>query len=153
MAVSVVPALIDALFTRATEALPDTVVYDGYGVSEDTGDYLMIGVDDPDGPDWARSANVSRDWAETGLEAGVNEEGDITCAALSWNGDAEQKAARDAVYAIAEGLAAICRPDPTLGLPTLLWVLYAGQSSLMQNQNEYGAVALLEFQLHFRAFI
>lgn len=151
--VSVVPALIDALVAQATSAVTGATVYDGIGVSEEEGDYLMIGVDDPEGPDWARSASVARDWETVGLQNDIDEEGDIACAALSWNGDGNAKAARDAVYAIAEALAGVCRTNPTLGIPRLLWVLYGGQSDLQQVQNQHGALARLEFQIHFRALI
>lgn len=149
----VLPALIDALVTQATAAITAATVYDGLGVSDDPGDYLMIGVDDPDGPDWAKSASGTRDWETVGLQNDITEIGDISCAALSWNGDGDQKAARDAVYATAEALAAICRATPTMGLDRLLWVLYGGNWDLMQVQNEYGALARLEFQLHFQALI
>lgn len=149
----VLPALIDALVLQATAAITTATVYDGVGVSDDPGDYLMIGVDDPDGPDWARSASGTRDWETVGLQNDITEIGDIACAALSWNGDGDQKAARDAVYAIGEALAGICRTTPTMGLDRLLWVLYGGNWDLLQVQNEYGALARLEFQLHFQALI
>lgn len=154
MAVSIVPALIDALVTQATAALPDVEVIDGVGVSEDSGDYLMIGVDDTDGPEWARSAATSREWEGTGLQAPVTESGDIACVALSYNGGTDQKLVRDAAYAIGEAVAAFCRADPTLGgLDSLLWVLYGANSDLLQIQNEDGVLARLEFQLHFEAYL
>lgn len=157
--VSVVPALIDALVAQATAAVgltgAEATVYDGVGNADIAGDYLMIGVDDPDGPDWARSASVTRDFETVGGGAynDIDEEGDIACVALSWNGSTDQKSVRDAVYAIAEALAGVCRTNPTLGIDRLLWALYGGRSDLLQVQNENGVLARLEFQIHFRALI
>ena len=42
--------------------------------------------------------------------------GSVTCAALSWNGDADQKAARDAAYAVVAAVEDLLRTDPTLGV-------------------------------------
>ena len=96
---SAILRLIDALVTTLTAAVSPATVYDGFGVSEDPGDFLMIGVEDPDLEGAASSADVSQEWANANYTA-RNESGDVTCAALSWNGDANQKAARDAVYAL-----------------------------------------------------
>lgn len=152
MAVSVVPALIDALFAAATTALPNVNVYDGFGVSEEPGDFLMIGVEDPDIESAATSANSSQSWAHIGAVS-RDEEGEITCAALSWNGDANAKAARDAVYATAEAVATLLRANPSLSLSTLLWTSYGTTTELSQQQGEGGASALVVFKVNFRARI
>lgn len=151
--VSVVPALIDALIAAATSAITTATVYDGVGNSDASGDYLMIGVDDPSGPSWARSATAERDFETVGTDFDVDQEGDIACVALSWNGSKDPKSARDAAYAIAEGLAGVCRNNPTLGLSRLLWCLYGKREDLLQINNENGVLARLEFQIHFRALI
>lgn len=158
MAVSVVPALIDALVAAANESadLVDVDVYDGFGVSGDIGDFLMIGVDDPDRTDNASSASSEQDWHDAGIDGERDEIGDVTCAALSWNGDgsdAGQKTARDAVFAIAEALAAACRANPSLGVDSLLWTSYGTTTDLQQGQDANGAVALLIFRIHFQALI
>lgn len=156
MAVSALPALIDALVVATGPALPDWNVYDGiglFGISSDPGDTLMIGVDDPMSPNPLQAASAQQDWAGTGQDADRDEEGDITCAAFAWNGDGDQKAARDAVYGAAETLAGICRNNPSLGLPTLLWTSLGTSADLTQNQDNSGASALLVFQIHYRARI
>lgn len=152
MSTSVVPALVDALVTQATAELPDIQVYDGFGISEDPGDFLMIGVEDPDNENAAFSADWSQSWAGLGNHA-RDEEGTITCAALSWNGDANQKAARDGVFATLAALETLLREDPTLGVITTGWVQMGGSLQLSQAQSEAGADALLVFQVHFKARI
>lgn len=153
---SVVPDLIDALFTKATDALEGVTVYDGFGVTNDPGDFLMIGVEDPDSQDAAYSAETEQDWAEVGANLGSaerDETGTLTCAALSWNGDANQKQARDAAYAITSKLEDLLRADPTLGLTSLLWTSFGTSSQLSQAQDSQGALALLVFRIYFRARI
>ena len=153
MAVSVVPALIDALIAAATSAGVENVL-DGVSLSGDAqaGDYLMIGVDDPDSEGDAFTGSSRQSWANANHTT-RDESGEITCAAYSWNGDCDQKAARDAAFAMVETLASACRTDPSLGLSSLLWTDFGSDLNLSQNQGESGASALVVFTVAFRARI
>lgn len=153
MATSVVPDLIDALVSTSRTALPDVNVYDGVSVTLDPGDYLMVGVEDPDLEGAVFSADTRQEWATVGTGAPRNEEGDVTCVALSWNGDGDQKVARDAAYAIAAGLEDALRANPSLGVSSLLWTGFGSSSQLSQAQGKGGASALLVFRIHFKARI
>lgn len=157
MATSAVPALIDALVAAAKTALePEVIVYDGMDVSDDPGDFLMIGVDDPDSDALSNSAESEQEWATVGQDLSRNERGTITCAALSWTGESKrgaQKIVRDRAYAITAKVEDILRADPKLGVPTLLWTEFGGNSNLLQGQDQQGAQALIVFQIGFRAFI
>lgn len=161
MATSVVPALIDALVTQATAALPDRLVVDGYGVTSDTNqNVLMVGVDDPDSGQSANSQTGEQTMATMGTPRSRDEEGDVTCAALSWNGNTDQKAARDAAYATVAAVETILRADPTLGVgqPGRV-VCQLGGHTLSQNQyadtdtQAGGCDALVIFTVHFKARI
>lgn len=155
MAISILPDLIDTLLTRTRAALPSMAerVFDGYGISEDPGDFLMIGVDDPDGPNPADSASGTLDWATMrSAPAPQDERGELVCAALSWNGDADPKAARDAVCVTASAVDTLCRADPSLGLaPRLLTARVASRYDLSQQQSDAGALALLVFRIVYHA--
>lgn len=153
MATSVIPAVIDYLVTHATTALSasSVIVYDGFGTSDEPGDFLMIGVDDPESVNTAFSADSVQQWAHANYTA-RDEEGDVTCAALSWNGDCDQKAARDAVFAITAALENLLRADPTLA-GAVLWSSYGTSTQLTQNQSNDGAMSLVVFKVHFRARI
>jgi len=152
MAVSVVPALIDALVAAATAALPNVLVLDGMGATDDPGDYLMVGVDDPDTDGDAFSGDSQQKWAHaTGSTR--DELGQITCAAFSWNGNGDQKAARDSAYASVEALAAACRDSVDLGVDSIAWVDFGTDARLSQIQSDSGAAALVVFQIAFRARI
>lgn len=152
MAVSVVPALIDALVAAGRAALPDVLVIDGMGKTDDPGDYLMIGVDDPDTDGDAFSGDSQQKWAHATGSA-RDESGQITCAAFSWNGNADQKAARDSAYASVEALASACRADVDLGVASLVWTDFGTDARLSQIQSDSGAAALVVFQIAFRARI
>ena len=155
MATSAVPEVIDALVALARTEVTDTLVFDGIGATDDPGNFLMIGVEDPDIEGAAFSADVKQGWANANYTT-RDEEGDITCVALAWvgdSGDAGQKAARDAAYAITAALEAALRTDPSLGLPTLLWSGFGTTSQLSQAQGSGGSSALLVFRINFRARI
>lgn len=156
---SCVPAVIDALLSAAAavtgddQPLDGVLVIDGFGVTEEPGDFLMVGVDDPDRTDAAYSASAEQQWAHANHTA-RDERGTVTCAALSWNGDGDQKLARDRVYAVAAALEDILRADPTLGaVDGLLWTGFGQSMQLTQNQDGQGALALLVFDIAFRARI
>lgn len=153
MATSVIPDLIDALVAAATTALPSVNVTDGIGVTDDPGDFLMIGVEDPDIEGAAFSADTRQDWAAVGTGAPRDESGEITCVALSWNGDGNAKAARDGAYAITAEVEDLLRADPDLGVSALLWTGFGSSSQLSQAQGDGGASALLVFRINFRARI
>lgn len=151
---SAVPAVIDALVTMATAAVPSgTVVSDGLSFSGEVGNYLMIGVEDPEVELAQRSARTAQEWPHAGTGA-RDEKGEITCAALSWTGDSgptSAKAARDACYATADALSAALRANPSLGVDSVLYASYGTGDSLSQAQDKHGAYALLIFRVAFHA--
>lgn len=153
MATSQIPAIIDALVTAATAALPSVDVYDGFGNTEDPGNYLMVGVEDPNVTDAAFAASSSQSPATMSTSRSRDEAGSITCAALSWNGDDDPKAARDSAFATAAAVATLLRTTPGLGIAAggMLVTSYGEQQSLSQNRTEDGAMALLIFSIQFRA--
>lgn len=154
MAVSALPALIDALVAAATSALPAVVVCDGLPVAGDPGDYLLVGVDDPDTSTFAVAADTAQTPATLGTARSRDEEGDLFCVAESWNGAADAKAARDAAYATAEAVALLVRQrtTPPFGVASLVTVEFAqGSQQLEQGQFDRGAVARVHFTIHFRA--
>lgn len=157
MATSVVPSIIDALYTQATAALPDALVFDGFQLGEDPGpDILMIGIDDGQTSSAATTADSSQEQATAGTPRSRNQTGSINCWALSWTGNATAKEARDAVYAIQAAVENLLRADPQLGIPRpngQVLVIQIGDERLQQDQTEAGAEALLTFTVQFEARI
>jgi hypothetical protein len=161
MATSPIPTLIDALFTQATAALPDRLVVDGFGATNDyNSNVLMVGVDDPDATSSARSVDTGQSPGPMATTRPRDEQGSITCAALSWTGSTDQKAARDAAFATLAAVENLLRADPTIGVTGYRrLVLSIGSLSLSQNQyaateNTAGGVdALLIFNVDYIARI
>lgn len=149
------PDIIDALFTQATAALTDREVFDGFGAVSDPGtDYLMIGVDDPDAQDISAAGQAQQGWAHANYgSAARDEEGDINCVAVSWNGDGDAKKARDAAFSTVAGVATFLRADPTLGLDPTVRTDFGSKIVLNQDQNAQGATALVIFSVHYKARI
>lgn len=153
MATTVIPSLIDAIVAGSRVALPGLNVYDGFGATDDPGDFLMVGVSDPDLEGADTGADARQSWATVGLQGARNEEGEVTCVALSWNGDGDPKAARDSAYVTVAAVETFCRNDPDLGIPTLLWNSALTSHNLTQNQDEGGALAMVVFRIAFQARI
>lgn len=152
---SVVPVIIDRLLEVLTPELDPIRVADGNTPTGDPGDYLVIGAEDPD----ARGFEVAADSTQAYVYAGSTirlQTGDITCQAMSWNGDADQKAARTAVYAITAAVDEYLRANPDLGLrvegdPRTLQVEYGTRETLSQATADFGAAALVVFSVHFES--
>ena len=153
MAVSTVPALIDALVAQATEAL-DVTVYDGLPDENETGDYLAIGVDDPANTSAVVSTSAQQTMATLGTNRPRDEVYNLTCVASTWNGDGDQKAARDAAYDIVEWVSSLLRGDTTLGIgqPGRV-VLQIDTVELYQNRTSDGADVLIVFTIANKARI
>ncbi|MCX6399233.1 MAG: hypothetical protein NTX33_04780 [Propionibacteriales bacterium] len=155
MSTSVIPAVIDALVAQAAAALPSVNVFDGFGVVNDTGNYLMVGTDDPSQSVRSIAAQASQTTGPMGTSRPRDESGSIICAALAWNGNGNAKDARDAAFAVIAAVEALLRADPQLGLtggPYLVAEMGDG-FQLEQTQSDQGAEALVGFSVRFRARI
>lgn len=150
MTTSVVFDLIDVLVSRFTAALSVNVL-DGYGLTDDPGDFLMVGVEDPDS-DRAVSAEAKQEWAGLGNRTRY-EEGTVTCIAMSWNGDADLAAARAACKATTAAVENNLRSDPNLGgvVAGLTWTGYGVRTELIQLQASDGACVMCVFDVAFKA--
>lgn len=153
MATTVLPDLIDALVTQGRAALDGVLVYDGFGVDAEPGNqYLMVGVEDVDANRASWAATSEQTWANAN-HTSRDEEGVVVCAALSWNGDSDPKAARDSAFAVVGAVEDMCRANPSLGLANLLWTSAGHRLQLSQDQSESGAIAIVVFHIRYRARI
>lgn len=153
MATSALPTLINALVTNATATLADVDVYDGLGVTSDPAqNTLHIGVDDVNTPAEAFSGHAQQQWANAN-HTSRDEEGHVVCAAASWNGDGDAKAARDGAFATVAAIENMLRDDPSQGIAALLWTSLGGRIALSQWQDDGGATAVVIFTVLYRARI
>lgn len=152
MSATVVLDLIDALVAQAPAQMPAGVqVYDFNSVSEDPGDFLMIGVEDPDTEDADFSAESTQEWATALGNMDRDERGEVTCAALSWNGNGNAVTARAAVKAILAGLATLLHTTPALGVEGALWTGFGSRMTVNQIASEDGVRVLVVFRIAFVA--
>lgn len=153
MTTTAVYPLLTALLSQLPPVLTGINVLDGYGLTDDPGNYLMIGVEDPD-TDRATSAESAQEWNGLGAKA-RREAGEITCIAMAWNGTADLAAARASCKAITDAVENQLRSDPNLGgaVPGLMWVGYGTRTELIQLQAEDGACVMCVFNIAFQARI
>lgn len=147
---SVVPDLIDALTAALAPLLVDVTVCDGVPADSNSGDYFAVGVDDFDGITPVASARSDIDWAGAHRAVGLNEVGELACAAWAWRGEGDAKAARDACYSALSILQALLRADPSVGVSGL-WSSWIAGTQLTQAQAPDGATALLVIRVGFKA--
>lgn len=149
-----VPAVLTLLLAGARAALPNAAVRDGFADLGDPGDFLMVGVEDPDATGYEAAVTSDQSWAGVGRSQ-RNEEIEVVCCALSWNGDADPAKARTDVYALVSGFEKWIVEHPTLGQTaiTLTNCLFGGRHTLNQAQNSAGAVAWVVFTVNVTARI
>jgi hypothetical protein len=139
MTATIVLDIIDALVAQYRAALPGATVFDGTGITEEPGDFVMVGVGDPDSNQAPTSADTSQEWAGLGAHR-RDEVGTVTCCAVSWNGESE-------------GLGDIHRADPTLGVASVMWTGFGERVTLTQIQADDGSSVIAYFEIQFKARI
>jgi len=147
---SAVPAAIDALVALFAATLGAERVFDGPG-ARDTGEgsYVFVGVGDPDDDGYDDSASGDQSWAWLG-HVQRDETFSVHCCVIAWNGDGDQKAARDEAFAIVGKVTDALQADPTLG-GVLLYAPGVKSYGLRQIQDGSGAATKLPFDVECRA--
>lgn len=159
MGTSRVPDLIDALVDKLPPLLPPGVsVFDGFGVTADPGDFIMVGVEDPTATGAGFSATSSQTVGPFSTQRKRDETGTVTLVAYSSNGDASnagQKVARTNAYAYMGVVEQLLRTNPNLDIAAGgEFVAQMGDSQqLSENQSANGADAVLIFNVAFFARI
>lgn len=147
-ATSQAPALIDALVACFATVVDADGVNDGPGMAAPNGNaYVYVGVNDPESDDWITAAEGDQGWQWLG-HMQRRETVNVPCVAVAWNGDADQKAARDAAYVILGALTTAIETDPSLG-GSALWTVGVTSLALQQRQDKSGAAARIQFTVHF----
>jgi hypothetical protein len=153
---SLIPAVIDALVTQAKAALPNVTVIDGLGPDfSEPGDVLMVGAENPLSLDGGRpeaAASAQQSWAHAAGRA-RDERGTVSLVATSWNGDGNQKQARDACAVMVAAIENLLRADPTLGVSGVIVAEFGTDINLQQMQGDMGAAALISFSISYHGRI
>jgi len=149
---SVLPAFIDALMAAATTALPDVTVADCWPVSLNSGDWLLIGVDD---------AEASRTIGASGTQVyphaqRLTRDESAEVHAVIWcaHDDDDVKGARDAAFAILAAVEALLRASITLDVASVWKASMAAWSYTPHRLADYGStVAEIQFSITYEARI
>lgn len=156
MTTTIVFDLITQLVSVCAANVPPGVqVYDGPGASNDPGNFLMVGVGNPDSDDLAESATGTQVWNGLGAKSAL-EDGSVVCCALAWTGgagNAAQQSARETCRDIVKSVDAALKSDPNLGgaVPGLNWVRYGGNFALSQRSTADGVTAIFYFEIGYKA--
>ena len=135
MTTSRIPAVVDALVTILTAALPDVDVYDGRWVTApaSTRSYLTVGwTPEEEGPSGEQS------WAGLGAKA-RDERIAVPCYADAYSGSTDTAERRNAAFELLTAAEDALRADPTLGGAVLQpgWA-EVGNYSVRQEQTDAG---------------
>ena len=129
----------------------------GGGFSDDQKiDAILIGspADPFDNGDW-NILTASQEWGPLGAMR-RKEEGDLQCAATSWNGnsgDAGVKASFEAVFRYAGLVETFLRNDPSVGLSAYQMEAEFGTEYSVREFSADGPAAVLSFTIHYKARI
>lgn len=134
-----------------TPLLPDVMVTLGYDVTQNYGDALWIGVDDPTSTAAAAAATFDQEWAGAAYTI-RNETGEVVCAISSSNGDGDPVAALRACERIFNLVEEQYRVKANLNIEGLNWTNISG-GSYSQDQDDQGCYGLLIFRIQYRARI
>jgi len=143
------PALIDALVACFLTVLDADSVRDGPSLVAPSGQqFVYVGVDDPENADsWLTAADGGQGWEWLG-HSQRRETVNVPCVLVAWNGDGDQKAARDALYTTMTTLTTAVETDPSLG-GAALYTVGVTSFTLQQRQEDGGADARLLFTVQF----
>jgi hypothetical protein len=152
---SAIPLLLGAMVELWSESLPDWTVTYGWDDTNNTGDYLMVGADDPFASEG--EAAVSSQTFETATREGMSESGYVTVVAFSWVGSHDgQREATEAVFAAMQRIETDIHTAPDLGITRtphfMVNALTIEDAKLHHGLDDDGARALLVIRIHFEAY-
>lgn len=154
MASAAYPTVHAALVAAADAALTVRVV-DGFDLSEDPGDVMMIGVPSLSDLNSVSAGTFSQEATTFGRAGGVRTEtGSINGIVVATDGAGNQSAARTTAFGYIETLTTALRADPTMGVTAfneLVAQLSAGD--VAEDQAEDGATTAISFVVAYRALI
>ena len=153
IAADLITTLADGL---QSELGTDVQVTVGLPVGLNSGDYLGIGIVDPEDAKSRSSYNSTITWATDMTVDGFDEVGELALAAVAIRGSDDLSEPISAVYSILSDLIAWLRSkwsaSDLLGIKGL-WDLRVSNLDMTTYQNEFGCAAYLQIRLAFQATI
>lgn len=155
MASAAYPTVHAALFSVAGTALTNLRVVDGFDVSEDPSDVMMIGVPNLSDLDSVSAGTFTQEATTFGRAGGVRTEtGSINGIVVATNGDGDQTTARATAFGYIETLSTALRADPTMGVTSLNELIAQfSAGDVAEDQADDGATTAISFTVAYRALI
>lgn len=148
------PTVIDALLATAAVAVSDARVVRGRDISNDPGNVVMIGVNDPtaSGLGWESTGEYEQAMQTFGGKR--QEIGRVNGLVIARNGDSDAAAALDTAFTMIAALEASIATTPNLGVTSLEYLVAEMESGAVQeSSNNEGASAALSFVVTYKARI
>lgn len=146
------PTVYAALVSTLTSALSGTVrVVDGYDVSNDPGDAVIVGVPSVSDTNAISAGSFTQQMMSFGGPR--TEAGSINGVVLAWNGQGDQSAARTAAFTYLGLIEAALRADRTLGVTTVNEVVAQFNSGDIAEDKVDGATTAISFTVAYTARI
>lgn len=149
------PTVYAALVTTATTALTGTLrVVDGYDLSDDPGDVMMIGVPTLGDVNAISAGTFTQEATTFGRAGGVRTEtGVINGVVMARNGQGDQNGARVAAFGHLASLGDAIRADPTLGVTSFNELVAQLSAGDVAEDQVDGATTAISFTVAYRALI
>lgn len=149
---AIVPTLRKAMRDRWAALLTDVTVTYGPANTSNTGDYLMIGADDPFRAE-GEAATLSEDWS-TATREGLDGSGEIVLVVFCWDGDTTAEAVEavsDRAWAIVTAIGDDLDDTPALGAAGV-WACNLTSVNESNQLGDYGASCLIAIRVHFESY-
>lgn len=148
------PTVYAAVLSTAATALTGTLrVVDGFDLSSEAGDVMLIGVPSLADEESIAAGSFNQDSASFGKAPGTRKEtGSINGFVLAQNGQGDQSAARTTAFSYVDALADALRADPTLGVTTFSLVAQLTSGDVTEDQVD-GATCAVSFTVTYTAFV
>lgn len=155
MASAAYPTVHAALFALADSVRVDGLrVVDGFDVSEDPDDVMMIGVPTLSDVNAVAAGSFSQEALSFGRAGGVRTEtGTVNGLVIATNGDGDQAAARAAAFGYVDTLGDALRADPAMGVTSFNeLVAQLNTGDVIEDQVD-GAATAISFTVAYKALI
>ena len=148
------PTVYSAVVSTATTALTGTLrVVDGFDLSADPGDVMLIGVPNPADENAIAAGSFNQDFGSFGSAPGTRQEtGTIHGFAMARNGQGDQNGARTTAFSYIDTLADAIRADPSLGVSAFTIAAQLTSGDVTEDQVD-GATCAVSFTVTYTAYV
>ena len=148
------PTVYAAVLSTATTALTGMVrVVDGFDLSSEPGDVVLIGVPNLGEEESIAAGSFSQDPSTFGRAPGTRKEtGTVNGCVLAQNGQGEAANARTTAFSYIDALADALRNDPSIGVTAFSLVAQLTSGDISEDQVD-GATCAVSFTVTYTAFV